>query len=85
LSSKKSAAALSGGVSKTSVAPGFPVLLEARVAVHWLAFGWLERNFAFLSTVSAHCLVHFAVAIVAFAVPAVVGAVLVVIHFFTCF
>ncbi len=61
------------------------MFLEARVAVHWLAFSWLKRNFAFLSAVSAHCLVHLAMAIVAAAASIVVGTVLVVVHSFTCF
>jgi len=31
--------------------PGFPVFREAVPAIDWPAFGWLERNFAFLATV----------------------------------
>jgi hypothetical protein len=36
------------------------VLGEAVPAVHGPALCWLERHFAFLTAVRAHCLVHFA-------------------------
>ncbi len=38
----------------------FFVLREAVPAIHRPSFAWLERHFAFLPTVRADCLVHFA-------------------------